>query len=83
MAWGEPDRADQTLSVAKTYLAILGGIAHFRGLLDPSERVSDRLTIWHTWLNRDGRMFADASRASWFMFGAGAQGRCPGAGRSA
>jgi CubicO group peptidase (beta-lactamase class C family) len=24
-----------------------------------------------TWLNRDGRMFADASRASWFMFGAG------------
>jgi len=26
---------------------------------------------WLTWLNRDGRMFADASRASWFMFGAG------------
>ena len=24
-----------------------------------------------TWLNKDGRMFADASRASWFMFGAG------------
>jgi hypothetical protein len=24
-----------------------------------------------TWLNRDGRMFPDASRASWFMFGAG------------
>jgi CubicO group peptidase (beta-lactamase class C family) len=24
-----------------------------------------------TWLNRDGRMFADASRESWFMFGAG------------
>jgi CubicO group peptidase (beta-lactamase class C family) len=24
-----------------------------------------------TWLNRDGRMFTDASRASWFMFGAG------------
>ena len=23
------------------------------------------------WLNRDGRLFADASRASWFMFGAG------------
>jgi CubicO group peptidase (beta-lactamase class C family) len=42
-AWGEPDRADQTFSVAKTYLAILAGIAHSRGLLDPSERVSDRL----------------------------------------
>ena len=24
-----------------------------------------------TWLNRDGRMFDDATRASWFMFGAG------------
>jgi CubicO group peptidase (beta-lactamase class C family) len=42
-AWGEPDRADQTLSVAKTYLAILAGIAHSRGLLDPDERVSDRV----------------------------------------
>jgi CubicO group peptidase (beta-lactamase class C family) len=26
---------------------------------------------WLTWLNRDGRMYADASRASYFMFGAG------------
>ncbi|MGE3177324.1 MAG: hypothetical protein AB7O32_07630, partial [Vicinamibacterales bacterium] len=26
---------------------------------------------WLTWLNRDGRLFADASRASVFMFGAG------------
>jgi hypothetical protein len=26
---------------------------------------------WLTWLNRDGRMFPDASKASWFMFGAG------------
>jgi len=42
-AWGEPDRADQTFSVAKTYLALLAGIAHARGLLDPSERVSDRI----------------------------------------
>ena len=24
-----------------------------------------------TWLNRDGRLFADASRSSCFMFGAG------------
>ena len=24
-----------------------------------------------TWLNRDGRMFEDASQSSWFMFGAG------------
>lgn len=42
-AWGEPDRADQTFSVAKTYLALLAGIAHSRGLLDPGEHVSDRL----------------------------------------
>ena len=28
-AWGEPDRADQTFSVAKTYLALLAGIALF------------------------------------------------------
>jgi len=42
-AWGEPDRADQTFSVAKTYLALLAGIAHARGLLKPGERVSDRL----------------------------------------
>jgi CubicO group peptidase (beta-lactamase class C family) len=42
-AWGEPDRADQTFSVAKTYLALLAGIAHSRGLLDPAERVSERL----------------------------------------
>ena len=43
VAWGEPDRADQTFSVAKTYLALLAGIAHSRGLLEPGERVSDRL----------------------------------------
>lgn len=42
-AWGEPDRADQTFSVAKTYLALLAGIAQSRGLLDPAERVGDRL----------------------------------------
>jgi CubicO group peptidase (beta-lactamase class C family) len=32
-AWGEPDRADQTFSVAKTALALLAGLAHTRGLL--------------------------------------------------
>ncbi|QJR11277.1 hypothetical protein DSM104443_02350 [Usitatibacter rugosus] len=42
-AWGEPDRSDQTYSVAKTYLAILAGIAQSRGLLKADERVSDRL----------------------------------------
>ena len=42
-AWGEPDRADQTFSVAKTYLALLAGIAQARGLLQPNERVGDRL----------------------------------------
>jgi CubicO group peptidase (beta-lactamase class C family) len=42
-AWGEPERADLTFSVAKTYLALLAGIAHARGLLEPAERVSERL----------------------------------------
>ena len=32
-AWGEPARADQTFSVAKTALALLAGVAHGRGLL--------------------------------------------------
>ncbi|MEO6896406.1 MAG: serine hydrolase, partial [Caldimonas sp.] len=32
-AWGEPDRADLTFSVAKTYLALLAGVAHGQGLL--------------------------------------------------
>ncbi|WOD15857.1 serine hydrolase domain-containing protein [Paraburkholderia kirstenboschensis] len=31
--WGEPDRADLTFSIAKTYLALLAGVAHDRGLL--------------------------------------------------
>jgi len=42
-AWGEPDRADLTFSVAKTYLALLAGIAHARGLLEPGERLAERL----------------------------------------
>ncbi len=43
-AWGEPDRADLTFSVAKTYLALLAGVAHARGLLpDPQQRVGERL----------------------------------------
>ena len=32
-AWGEPARSDQTFSVAKTYLCLLAGVAHARGLL--------------------------------------------------
>lgn len=43
LSWGDPDRADQTYSVAKTYLALLAGIAHARGLIDPAERLSERL----------------------------------------
>ena len=42
-AWGEPERADLTFSVAKTYLALLAGVAHGRGLLDPGETISSRL----------------------------------------
>lgn len=42
--WGEPDRADQTFSVAKTYLALLAGVANSRGLLpDADEPVVTRL----------------------------------------
>jgi CubicO group peptidase (beta-lactamase class C family) len=43
-SWGEPDRADLTFSVAKTYLALLAGLAHARGLLpDPQEPIARRL----------------------------------------
>ncbi|MGE4241123.1 serine hydrolase domain-containing protein [Ramlibacter sp.] len=43
-AWGEPDRADLTFSVAKTYLALLAGVAHMRGLLpDVDAPVAARL----------------------------------------
>ena len=42
--WGEPHRSDLTFSVAKTYLAMLAGIAHDEGLLpDVDEPVSRRL----------------------------------------
>jgi len=42
--WGEPSRADLTFSVAKTYLALLAGIAVDRGLIDdPDEPVRARL----------------------------------------
>src|SRR5262249_39076703 len=44
ISWGEPDRADLTFSVAKTYLALLAGIAHDRGLLpDVDEPVRVRV----------------------------------------
>jgi CubicO group peptidase (beta-lactamase class C family) len=43
-AWGEPERADLTFSVAKTYLALLAGVAQARGLLaDIDEPVVKRL----------------------------------------
>jgi CubicO group peptidase (beta-lactamase class C family) len=43
-SWGEPDRADLTFSVAKTYLAMLAGVAHGDGLLpDVDEPVVVRL----------------------------------------
>jgi CubicO group peptidase (beta-lactamase class C family) len=42
--WGEPDRADLTFSIAKTYLALLAGIAFDRGLLpNPDEPVRERV----------------------------------------
>jgi CubicO group peptidase (beta-lactamase class C family) len=43
-SWGEPGRADLTFSVAKTYLALLAGLAHDRGLLpDVNEPIGARL----------------------------------------
>ncbi|HEX6722694.1 MAG TPA: serine hydrolase domain-containing protein, partial [Burkholderiaceae bacterium] len=43
-AWGEPERADLTFSVAKSYLAMLAGVAHGRGLLpDVDEPVVERV----------------------------------------
>jgi CubicO group peptidase (beta-lactamase class C family) len=43
-AWGEPARADLTFSVAKSYLAMLAGVAHGQGLLpDPDEPVVERV----------------------------------------
>jgi len=42
--WGEPQRADLTFSIAKTYLALLAGIARDTGLLpDENERVGARV----------------------------------------
>lgn len=44
VSWGEPKRADLTFSVAKTYLALLAGVAHDRGLMpDVNEPVHVRV----------------------------------------
>jgi CubicO group peptidase (beta-lactamase class C family) len=44
ISWGEPERADLTFSIAKTYLALLAGIAHDHGLLpDVDEPVAARV----------------------------------------
>jgi len=48
----------------------------FNRLREWVQRMQDPCTVapfygWLTWLNRDDRLFADASRSSWFMFGAG------------
>jgi len=45
IAWGEPDRADLTFSVAKTYLALLAGVAAAQGLLtDVDQPVCESLS---------------------------------------
>ena len=42
--WGEPERADLTFSVAKTYLALLAGVAFDQGLLpDVEEPIGARI----------------------------------------
>ena len=43
-SWGDIQRADLTFSVAKTYLGLLAGVAHGRGLLpDPEVPVAEQL----------------------------------------
>jgi CubicO group peptidase (beta-lactamase class C family) len=45
ISWGQPERADLTFSIAKTYLALLAGVAHDRGLLpDVDEPVGKRVS---------------------------------------
>lgn len=45
VSWGEPDRADLTYSVVKTYLALLAGVAYDQGLItDVDERVGTRFS---------------------------------------
>jgi CubicO group peptidase (beta-lactamase class C family) len=42
--WGDTRQVDMTFSIAKSYLSILAGLAHDRGLLpDPRERVGLRI----------------------------------------
>ena len=44
ISWGEPERADLTFSIAKTYLALLAGIAFDQGLLrDVDEPIGARI----------------------------------------
>jgi CubicO group peptidase (beta-lactamase class C family) len=44
ISWGQPERADLTFSIAKTYLALLAGVAHDQGLLpDPEEPVNAKV----------------------------------------
>ena len=39
--WGDPGRSDMTFSAAKSYLALLAGVAFDRGRLDPAARVAE------------------------------------------
>jgi CubicO group peptidase (beta-lactamase class C family) len=59
-------------------LLLDGGVHAGQALLPPGwvQRMQQPGVIapfygWLAWLNRDGRMFTAASRASWFMVGAG------------
>jgi CubicO group peptidase (beta-lactamase class C family) len=54
--WGDTRQVDMTFSVAKSYLSLLAGIAHDRGLLpDPQERVAVRI--------KDGGFDSEHNRA--------------------
>ncbi len=45
ISWGQPERADMTFSIAKTYLALLAGVAYDRGLMpDVDEPVGARVS---------------------------------------
>ncbi|HYE89744.1 MAG TPA: serine hydrolase [Terriglobales bacterium] len=54
-AWGDIDRADMTFSVAKSYLAILAGLAADRGLLRLDDPVRETV--------RDGGFDSEQNRA--------------------
>jgi hypothetical protein len=53
-SWGEPNRPDLTTSIAKTYLAVLGGVAHDRRLLPDVDEPLRGVGAVEEWVFRTG-----------------------------